>query len=143
MMISTKGRYALRLMADLALNDDGSYISLRDVSYRQNISVKYLEQIVGVLCKTGCIVSARGAKGGYRLSKRPEDYIIGDILRITEGGLSPVACLSSTDNDCPRSEYCLTVGFWQGLYDVINEYVDSMTLADIAKVEAETWETAM
>lgn len=137
MMISTKGRYALRLMADLALNDQGGYISLKDISQRQDISVKYLEQIVSSLCKAGYIISTRGSRGGYRLGKKPAEYVVGDILRITEGNLSPVACLNSEENTCPRSENCLTLGFWQGLYTTINEYVDSVTLEDIIKAEKE------
>lgn len=133
MMISTKGRYALRLMADLALNGRSGYISLKDVSQRQDISVKYLEQIVSSLCKAGYILSARGSRGGYRLGKEPGEYIVGDILRVTEGNLSPVACLNSETNTCPRAEDCLTLDFWQGLYKTIDEYVDSVTLEDIIK----------
>ncbi|MDO4542643.1 MAG: RrF2 family transcriptional regulator [Bacillota bacterium] len=136
MMISTKGRYALRLMADLALNDNGGFISLRDVSQRQDISVKYLEQIVSSLCKAGYIISTRGARGGYRLGKKPKEYIVGDILRVTEGSLSPVACLNGETNTCPRSGQCLTVDFWQGLYNTITRYVDGVTLEDIIKEEA-------
>ncbi|MEG0873968.1 MAG: Rrf2 family transcriptional regulator [Clostridiales bacterium] len=133
MMISTKGRYALRLMADLALNDVGESISLKDISLRQDISVKYLEQIAGNLSKAGYIKSSRGAKGGYRLTKEPQKYSVGDILRATEGNLSPVACLNDEENICPRADQCLTIDFWQGLYGAINTYIDGVTLADVIK----------
>lgn len=126
--ISTKGRYALRLMLDLAEHGNGGFISLRDVSERQDISVKYLEQIIGTLCKSGLLRSSRGAQGGYKLARRPSEYSIGDILRITEGALVPVACLESSPNECPRCSDCATIALWEGLRDVINEYLDGYTL---------------
>jgi Rrf2 family protein len=132
MKISTKGRYALRLMIDIAEHDDGStLISLKDVAQRQKISVKYLEQIVGLLSKAGLLRSARGPQGGYRLSRRPEEYTVGSILRLTEGNLAPVACLGDGENRCQRRGQCGTLDFWTGLYAVINHYIDQYTLADL------------
>lgn len=132
MKISTKGRYALRLMLDLAMQQEGSYTSLKDVSKRQSVSMKYLEQIVAQLCRSGYIRSLRGPQGGYRLSRLPEEYSIGDILRVTEGDLSPTACLQDQPNACPGAAFCPTLPFWQGLSDVVNNYVNQVTLADIA-----------
>lgn len=131
-MISTRGRYALRLMIDLAQHNTGENIALRDICERQAISLKYLEQIVAQLSKAGLLKSARGAQGGYRLAKPPEEYTAGEILRLTEGNLAPVACLEQEPNDCQRAEGCEAVGFWKGLYKVINQYVDGVTLADLA-----------
>lgn len=128
MKVSTKGRYALRLMIDLAEHDSGDYIPLRDISERQGISVKYLEQIVTQLSRAGFLRSVRGAQGGYRLSRKPENYTIGEILRITEGDLAPIACLSDEIVRCPRESECATLDFWKGLHSVINEYVDGVTL---------------
>lgn len=132
MRISTRGRYALRMMLDLALHNSGEYITLKDISARQEISVKYLEQIVSVLSKAGMLKSVRGPQGGYKLIKSPEGYTVGDILRVTEGSLAPVACLDSPKNDCPRAETCATLGFWQELYDAVCNVVDKTTLADLA-----------
>lgn len=134
MKISTKGRYALRLMIDLAEHDEDGFVSLKDIAQRQEISVKYLEQIVTILCKIGFLKSLRGSQGGYKLAKAPKDYTVGDILRITEGELAPVACLEDEKNQCQRYSKCQTIDFWQGLYDTVNKYVDSVTLADLAKV---------
>ena len=135
MKISTKGRYALRLMIDLAQNSNGKYVSLKDVSSRQGISVKYLEQIVGNLCKWGYVKSTRGAQGGYMLTKKPKLAMTSatpEILRITEGKLAPVACVDGTKEiDCERAADCLTLEFWKGLYRVINEYIDQYTLEDL------------
>ena len=119
MKISTKGRYAVRLMLDVAIHGMDKNVSMRDVAERQNISIKYLEQIVS------------GAQGGYRLTKAPSEYTIGDILRTTEGTLSPVSCLEDEENTCPRVSVCPTIKLWKGLYDVINKYVDSITLEDL------------
>ncbi len=132
MKISTKGRYALRVMVDLALNGTDEFISLKDISIRQEISNKYLEQIIAMLNKAGYVESTRGNNGGYRLKKKPEEYIIGDILRATEGELTPIFCLTENGN-CPRKENCKTYSFWSGLDKIINEYVDSKTLADLIK----------
>ena len=127
MKISTRGRYALRLMLDLALHDTGEYVSLRDISARQEISVKYLEQIV--------VRSVRGPQGGYRLAKAPADYTAGEILRTIEGSLAPVACLDDAPNACPRAGECATLVLWERLFRAINETVDGMTLADLAEIQ--------
>ena len=131
MKISTKGRYALRVMIDLAVNDKGDYVSLKDISNRQEVSLKYLEQIIAMLNKAGYVKSTRGNNGGYRLAKLPEEYKVGDILRKTEGDLAPIACVNG--EECGKRENCKTFKFWQGLDNVINEYVDSKTLADLIK----------
>ena len=131
MKISTKGRYALRVMIDLAVNDKGNYVSLKDISNRQEVSLKYLEQIMAMLNKAGYVKSIRGNNGGYRLAKLPEEYKVGDILRKTEGDLAPIACVNG--EECSKRENCKTFKFWQGLDNVINEYVDSKTLADLIK----------
>ena len=130
MKISTKGRYALLLMLDLAAQKEGEYVSLKDVSTRQAVSMKYLEQIVAQLCRAGYLRSLRGPQGGYRLSRKLEDYSVGDILRAMEGDLSPIACLQDELNACPNAPDCPTLPFWQGLYDVVNDYVNHATLAD-------------
>ena len=131
MKISTKGRYALRVMIDLAVNDKGDYVSLKDISNRQEVSLKYLEQIMAMLNKAGYVKSTRGNNVGYRLAKSPEEYKVGDILRKTEGDLAPIACVNG--EECGKRENCKTFKFWQGLDNVINEYVDSKTLADLIK----------
>ena len=131
MKISTKGRYALRLMTDIAAHDGEGYVSLKDVAARQGISMKYSEQIAGLRAKAGMLRSGRGAQGGYRLAKRPEDYTVGSILRLTEGNLAPVACLEGPENLCQRCGECSTLGFWAGLYAVVNDYIDRYTLADL------------
>lgn len=133
MRISTKGRYALRLMLDVAANDSEGYVSLRDAAARQQISVKYLEQIAGILARAGLLQSGRGAQGGYRLTRPPEQYTAGDILRLTEGELAPVDCLKHPGPEClcVRSGECATLTFWSGLYAVVNDYTDRYTLADL------------
>lgn len=135
MKISTKGRYALRLMMDLADRQGSAPISLKDVAARQNISPKYLEQIAGILGKAGLVRSVRGPQGGYRLSRAPEAYTVGEILRLTEGSLAPVACLEDAENLCERCGRCGAVDFWAGLYDSVNRYIDRFTLADLAAAE--------
>lgn len=130
MKVSTKGRYALRMMLDLALNDRGEYISLKDISLRQGITVKYLEQIVTGLTRAGFLRSQRGNSGGYRLARRPEEYTAGEILRAVEGDLSPVACLVGEHNDCVRADSCFVLSFWTGLSKAIDDYVDGYTLQD-------------
>lgn len=131
MKISTKGRYALRMMLDLAQNQNEGYVALKDVAERQNISKKYLEQIVPMLNRAGLLRTTRGYQGGYMLTKSPEDIKLGDVLRVTEGNLAPVACLESEENYCNRSDTCQTLYVWQELYNVITEYVDSVSLQDI------------
>lgn len=131
MKISTKGRYALRMMLDLAENQGDGYVALKDIAERQSISKKYLEQIVPLLNKSGMLKTNRGYQGGYRLSKVPSDYTVGEILRVTEGSLSPVACIEYEVNECPKADSCPTLGIWKGLYDVVNEYLDGITLEDV------------
>lgn len=131
MKISTKGRYALRLMVDLAENQGDGYVSLKDIASRQEISKKYLEQIVSVLNKPGILLTNRGYQGGYRLAKNANEYTVGDILRLTEGGLAPVSCLERKPLQCDRAEMCPTLSVWKGLYDVLNQYLDSITIQDI------------
>jgi len=131
MKISTKGRYALRMMIDLAENSNGNYVALKDISIRQEISLKYLEQIVTLLGKAGLIRSLRGPAGGYMLSRRPDEYTAGDIIRATEGALSPVDCVDEGSASCKRYGTCPTIDFWQGLYNVINEYINDTTLQDL------------
>lgn len=131
MKISTKGRYALRLMLDIAMHDDGHPVRIRDVAQRQEISDKYLEQIVSVLNKAGYVRSVRGPQGGYRLVKKPEEYTAGMILRLTEGSLAPVSCLEFEDNDCSRQDDCVTLELWRRLDTAIKGVVDQVTLADL------------
>ena len=140
MKISTKGRYALRMMIDLAEHNGDGYTSLKDIAERQGISKKYLEQIVTLLNKSNFLQVNRGFQGGYRLAYPPEKYTVGDILRITEGSLSPVACLDSDPADCPRSTSCVTLPLWRGLERVINEYLDSITLRDILDSERDGYD---
>ena len=134
MKISTKGRYALRLMLDLALCPSGEYIKVKDIAARQEISDKYLEQIIAVLGKAGYVKSVRGASGGSRLTRSPADYTVGMILRLTEGSLAPVACLEDEVNQCPRFQQCATVEVWKRLQQAVNSVVDTMTLADLAAI---------
>jgi Rrf2 family protein len=131
MLISTKGKYALRLMLDLALCEQGKYVALKDVAQRQGISVKYLEQIISVLSHAGFVRSVRGSGGGYMLTNEPKDYTVGMILRLTEGSLAPVQCLEVEHNDCPRADSCVTLGVWEKLYSAINSVVDTITLQDL------------
>lgn len=131
MMISTKGRYALRVMTDLAENGKNEYISLKDVAKRQNISMKYLEIIVAALNKGNLLISLRGKNGGYKLSKEPKDYTISEILKLTEGTLAPVMCLEEGIENCERAGYCTTLPLWKKLDSVINNYLDSVTLDDV------------
>ncbi len=137
MKISTKGRYALRFMLDLADHGDGRYVPLKEISARQGISLKYLEQIVAQFGKLGMLESVRGPQGGYRLARAPREYTIGEILRYAEGDLAPVACLEQEVNTCPRQAECATLPFWQGLYQVINDYVESVTLEDLLEQQRE------
>ena len=131
MKISTKGRYALRMMLDLAEHQNDGFVALKDIAERQNISKKYLEQIVPILNKADVLRTTRGFQGGYRLAKSPDNYTVGEILRLTEGSLAPVACLDHDPIECSRSVGCATLPVWQGLYRVINEYLDGITLQDI------------
>ncbi len=131
MKISTKGRYALRMLLDLAEHQEDGFVSLKDIANRQEISKKYLEQIVALLNRPDILQTNRGYQGGYRLARPAKDYSVGDILRITEGGLSPVACIEGDGMQCNRADSCATLPIWKGLYKVINEYLDSVTLQDM------------
>ena len=133
MKISTKGRYALRLMLDLAMNEAGEPIRLKDVAERQDISDKYLEQIISVLNKAGYVKSTRGAQGGYVLKKAPEEYTVGMILRLTEGSLAPVACVEDEENTCERCDSCATMKLWRKVNDAVNDVVDTVTLKDLVE----------
>ena len=131
MKISTKGRYALRLLTDLALHQEDGYVSLKDISERQDISKKYLEQIVPMLNKSGILRTNRGNRGGYMLAKLPEECTVGEVLRATEGSLAPVSCLDYEVNDCPRAGSCATLFVWEGLNKVVSDYLDRITIQDI------------
>jgi Rrf2 family protein len=131
MKISTKGRYALRMLLYLAAHQEDGYVSLKEIAEEQEISKKYLEQIVPMLNKGGILRTNRGNRGGYMLAKRADECTVGEVLRATEGSLAPVSCLDFDINDCPRAEKCATLFLWEGLYKVINEYLDSITLKDM------------
>lgn len=135
MKISTKGRYALRLMLDIAQYSDGGFVPLRDIAQRQDISMKYLEQIVSQLCKAGYLKSIRGPQGGYKLAKPESEYTAGDILRAAEGSLCPVACAGDDTEKCIRYGSCEMAPFWAGLRRAIDQYVDSVTLADLKNMK--------
>lgn len=131
MKISTRGRYALRLMLDLALHNNGEYISIKEISERQGISVKYLEQIITVLNRAGFVRSIRGAQGGYILAKDPKDYTVGQIIRLLEGNLAPVSCIEDGENRCERSASCVTVEIWEQINEAVSNIIDNITLADL------------
>ena len=131
MKISTKGRYALRMLLDLAIHQADGYIALKDIGQRQNVSKKYLEQIVPLLNKSGLLRTNRGFQGGYMLSRPANEYTVGEILRLTEGSLAPIACLDGPENTCPRQSDCITLPMWEGLYNAITGYVDNITLQDM------------
>ena len=131
MKISTKGRYALHLMLDLASNDSGTPIRLKDVAKRQGISEKYLEQIISILNKAGFVRSVRGPQGGYSLSRTPADYTVGMILRLTEGSLCPVDCAAEENGSCDREDTCVTRMLWKKLDDAISSVVDHVSLEEL------------
>lgn len=133
MKISTKGRYAVRVMLDLALNNTGEYIKVKDIAARQGISEKYLEQIIAVLNRAGYVTSVRGAQGGYRLAKRAGDYTVGMILRLTEGSMAPVACLEEGAPACERCDSCEPLEVWKELYAAIDRVIDNVTIADLVE----------
>ncbi|MDO4616342.1 MAG: Rrf2 family transcriptional regulator [Lachnospiraceae bacterium] len=130
MKISTKGRYALRLMIDISIHGTGSPVPVKDIAARQEISVKYLEQIISTLVHAGYLSSVRGPQGGYRLTRNPADYTVGDILRQTEGSLVPVECLDPNAAPCNREQNCVTLRFWKELDTAITSVVDKYTLED-------------
>lgn len=131
MLISTKGRYALRTMIDLALNGDGEPVKIKDIAKRQDISGKYLEQIISILSRAGYVRSIRGKQGGYYLSRPVSEYNVGRILRITEGSLAPVDCLAGDENPCAKQSECVTLKLWQELDEAITGVVDQYTLEDL------------
>lgn len=133
MKISTKGRYALRLMIDLAISANGMPISLKEIAERQGISDKYLEQIIATLNKAGYVKSVRGQQGGYSLTKEPEEYTVGMILRLTEGSLAPVACVEAENADCARIGGCATAILWKKITDAVSDVVDQVTLKDLVE----------
>lgn len=130
-MISTRGRYALRMMLDLAQNQGDGYVALRDIAARQEISKKYLEQIIPLLNRAGLLQTTRGVQGGYRLTRRPEEYTVLDILEVTETGLAAVACLEKDAAQCLRCADCMTLPVWQGLDKIIRDYLGGITLQDV------------
>lgn len=133
MKISTRGRYALRLMLDLALNEQDQYVTIKSIAERQEISVKYLEQIITTLNRAGYVKSIRGPQGGYKLAHPPQEYTVGMILRTIEGSLVPVACMEDEPNECPRSDRCATLELWRRLYEAISSVIDNVTLADLVE----------
>jgi Rrf2 family protein len=133
MMISTKGRYALRVMLDLAENQSDGYIPLRDIAKRQEISEKYLETILPALIKNNFLEGLRGKGGGYRLSRAPENYTVGSILKLLENSLAPVSCLDCDQNQCSRAADCKTLPMWEKLYKMVDDYFEGITLADLCR----------
>lgn len=140
MRISTKGRYALRMLLDLAEHQGDGYVALKDIAERQQISKKYLEQIVPILNRSDILKTNRGYQGGYRLSKSLEHYTVGMILRLTEGSLAPVPCAEQEPVECPRSAECATLPVWQGLYRVVSEYLDGITLQALLEQQQARYE---
>ena len=135
MKVSTRGRYALRVLIDLAEHNNGSYIPMKDVAARQELSLKYLERILPTLTKAKLIAGVHGKGGGYRLTRAPEKYSVGEVLRLTEGDLAPVACLAPDAEPCPRAAECRTLKMWQDFYDMTNNYFDGISIADLAQTE--------
>ena len=133
MLVSTKGRYALRTMVDLALHADGDPVKIKDIAKRQEISGKYLEQIISILSRAGYVRSIRGNQGGYYLSRPASEYTVGMILRVTEGSLAPVDCLTGEENPCTRQERCVTLKLWKELDESIKHVVDRYTLEDLVR----------
>ena len=131
MIVSTKGRYALRVMIDLAEHSENGRTPLKEIATRQDISQKYIEAIMTLLSKNGFVDAVHGKGGGYKLNKKPEDYRVGDILRLTEGTLAPVACLEANATECPRKKQCKTLPLWTKLDELVENYLDSVTLADL------------
>lgn len=137
MKISTKGRYALRLMLDLATYNTGEPVSIKDIAKRQQISEKYLEQIISILNKAGYVRSIRGSQGGYILKRRPDEYTVGMILRLTEGDLAPVNCVAEDGDACDKRDTCVTVKVWQKINDAVNDVVDNITLENLLEWQTE------
>ena len=135
MMVSTRGRYALRVLMDLAEHAADGYTPMKDIAQRQEISKKYMEQIMPTLSKNGLVEAVHGVGGGYRLTRQPRDYRVGEILRLTEGNFSTVACLEPGSGQCSRMGQCRTLPVWRNLDRIVNEYLDSVTLADLTVAE--------
>ena len=133
MMVSTRGRYALRVLVDLAEQDSDRYITLREIAERQDISEKYLESIVKDLVKAGLLDGLRGKGGGYRLERAPEEIGVLDVLNLTEGSLAPVACLDEGAKPCSRASNCRTLPLWEGLNKVVRDYLGNYTVRDLAQ----------
>lgn len=133
MIVSTKGRYALRVMIDLAENSNNAYIPMKDVAERQQLSLKYLERILPALSKNNLIEGVHGKGGGYKLTRKPEEYTVGEILRLTEGDLAPVSCLECSAEPCQRIHDCRTIEMWSKFNEITNEYFDGITIADLMK----------
>ena len=139
MKISTKGRYSVRMLLDLAEHGGDGYVALKDIAKRQEISKKYLEQIVAILNKSDILKTSRGFQGGYKLAQTPDKYTVGLILRLTEGSLAPVSCLEQEPNQCERCAECPTLFVWEGLNKLISEYLDGITLQDILDKQKESY----
>ncbi len=137
MKISTKGRYALRLMVDLAMNNTGEMVRIKDIAERQHISEKYLEQIISVLKRAGYVRSLRGSQGGYQLAKEPKDYTVGMILRLTEGSMAVVSCLEGEENQCERAGSCVSLRLWTMIDNAVNDVIDHVTLQNLVEWELE------
>lgn len=135
-MVSTRGRYALRVLIDLAEHNNGGYIPMKDVAARQEISLKYLERILPTLTKAKLIEGVHGKGGGYRLTRSPEEYTVGEVLRLTEGDLAPVTCLSADAKPCERVAECRTLSIWQGFYDLTNKYFDGIRISDLINTDS-------
>lgn len=135
-MISTRGRYALRVMIDIAEHSGGDFVPMKEVAARQEISLKYIERIMPLLTKENLVEGQHGKGGGYRLCRPPEDYTVGEILRATEGGLAPVACLECGAKPCSRAAECRTLPMWQKYYAMTNEFFDGISVADLMKNES-------
>lgn len=135
MLISSKGRYALRVLTDMAEHQSEGFIPLKEIAQRQDISEKYLESIIKILVKAGVVAGLRGKGGGYRLSRSPDQLTVGSILQLTEGSLAPVSCLESNSMSCDRAAECRTLGLWQGLDKVIRDYLKQYTIADLMQMD--------
>ena len=136
MLISTRGRYALRVLIDMAEHQNGSFIPMKEVAARQDISQKYLEQIMPLLTREGLVEGLHGKGGGYRLTRDPDQYRVGDILRLTEGDLAPVACLGCRAAPCEKAAECRTLEMWRGFYEMTNRYFDGITISDLMRTES-------
>ena len=137
MTISTKGRYALRIMIDLAENDNGSYIPMKQVAERQSLSLKYIEHILSILKQNNLVEGLHGKGGGYKLTRKPEEYTVGEILRLVEGDLAPVACLECGAKPCENVEHCRTIKMWKGLHDLIENYFNGITVKDLMQEDTD------